>query len=402
MSDYKEGKLEEASKIINSLIHRKTDERTKHKIQKILLLLLYGEFYGINTLNKLLTNYGLRGNDYQQVWQNLSCKRIVGLMNAWLWQLFSLEFTKRILQSGSTHSRQRLTLVLDASIFKHWLKDGEFCKYFGKYYSGQYKKAVYGFNLLLCGMSIGEIFYPLHFQLGCKTEKDAELAKKILSKVHKKLAFLASSNGVELPQLYLSVDSGFRTKDLISYCEHCRVIYIGVPKVGHIVYIGDERLKIKDLKEEYVLKEASWKMANPKSKTPFSWRIRIYYQCIDKEVTLLLFRLNGSKKVSVIFSTNLDIKSKTMRRHWFERTKIELLFRMIKNDFKIQQTTVTNRLGFMKKLAFALVKSVYAQVFTQMVKKTDPKLRRLGFAGIRQKLIFHQIGKEWLDELVWA
>ena len=89
-----------------------------------------------------------------------------------------------------------------------------------------------------------------------------------------------------------------------------------------------------------------------------------------------------------------------MRRHWFERTKIELLFRMLKHDFKIQQITVRNRLGFMKKLAFALVKSVYAQIFTQMVKKKDARFRRLGFAGIRQKLIFHQIGKEWLDELV--
>ena len=392
--------MEAASKIINALIHRKTDGRTKRKVQKVLLLLLYGELYGINTLNKLLTNYGVRGNDYQQLWQKLSCERIVGLMNDWLWHLFSIEFIKRIVQSGSTHSRQKLTLVIDGSIFRQWLQEGEFGKYFGKYYSGQYKKAVYGFNVLLCGMAIGDIFYPLHFQLRRKEEKDAEIARRILSKVHKKLRSLASLQGVQLPQLYLSVDSGFRTKELINYCESCGVIYIGVPKVAHVVYIGGERLKIKDLKTEYKRREAEWKESNPSSKAPFVWRIRVYYQCIDKEVTLLLFRLNGSKKVSVIFSTNLDIKAKTMRRHWFERTRIELLFRMIKNDFKIQQTTVRNRLGFMKKLAFALVKSVYAQVFTQIVKKTDPQFRRLGFEGIRQKLIFHQIGKEWLDELV--
>ena len=106
--------------------------------------------------------------------------------------------------------------------------------------------------------------------------------------------------------------------------------------------------------------------------------------------------------MSVIFSPNLDIKAKTLRHQWFERTKIELLFRMLKTDLKIQQATSRNRLGFMKKLAFALVKSVYAQQLTQVVKKTDEKLSRFGYAGIKQLLIFHQIGKEWLDELVFS
>ena len=52
---------------------------------------------------------------------------------------------------------------------------------------------------------------------------------------------------------------------------------------------------------------------------------------------------------------------------------------MIKHDFKIQQITVRNRLGFMKKLVLALVKSVYAQYLTQTVKKTDVYLERKVF-----------------------
>ena len=401
MSDYKEGHLEAASQTLEILLCRKVDARTSRKIQQMLLLLLLGEFYGLNTLNKLLTNYGVRGNDYQQLWQQLPCKLLVSLMNDWLWTIFSVDFQKRLTQSGSTHSRQKLTMIIDGSIFRQWLKHEEFGKYFGKYYSGQYKKAVYGFNVLLFGMVIGEIFYPLHFQLRRKEEKDSEIAKRMLSKVHKKLRELAAVKQVALPQLYLSVDSGFRSKDLLAYCEGCGLIYIGVPKINHIVEVEGDKQKIKALKEEYLKKELIWKNTNPDSDEPFTWRIRVNYKCTDREVTLLFFRLNGSRKVSVIFCTNLDIKAKTMRRHWFERTKIELLFRMLKNDFKIQQITIRNRLGFMKKLAFALVKSVYAQIFTQMVKKKDALFQRLGFEGIRQKLIFHQIGKEWLDELVW-
>ena len=400
LSEFQSKEYETASKILNEVIHRKNDERTKRKIQKVLLLLLVGEFYGMNTLNKILTNYGVKGNDYQQLWQRLSCRELLGMMNEWLWQLFSVEFCKRLLQSGSTQSRQKLTLVIDGSIFKQWLVEEEFGKYFAKYYSGQYKNAVYGFNVLLCGMVIGEVFYPLHFQLRLKSEKDPEVAKRILSKVHKKLNELASSQGVKLPTLYLSVDSGFRSKDLVAYCESCKIIYIGVPKVGHLINFGDRRMKISDLKTEYVEREAEYIAQNGIDAEPFVWRIRVWYKCMDREVTLLLFRLKGSKKVSVIFSPDLDIKAKTMRRHWFERTKIELLFRMIKNDFKIQQITVRNRLGFMKKLALALVKSVYAQLLTQRVKKTDISIRRLGFNGIRQLLIFNQIDKEWLDDLV--
>jgi len=290
--------------------------------------------------------------------------------------------------------------VIDGSIFKQWLTGEEFCKYFGKYYSGQYKSAVYGFNLLLCGMVIGEIFYPLHFQLRKKEEKDVEIARKILKRVRTKLEALATAQSVALPTLYLSVDSGFRSKELIGYSESSGIIYIGVPKVGHIVFEKGNRLKIKDLKSEFELREKAEKKKTGGLAKPFVWRIRVDYQCIDRAVTLLLFRLAGSKKVSVIFSSDLDIKAKTMRRHWFERTKIELLFRMSKHDFKIQQTTVRNRLGFMKKLAFALVKSVYVQVFTQQIKKSSPLFKRLGFAGIRQKLIFGQIGKEWLDEII--
>lgn len=321
-------------------------------------------------------------------------------MNDWLWSIFSEEFKKRIKQSGSTHSRQKLTLMIDGSIFKQWLKGEAFGQYFAKYYSGQYKKAVYGFNVILCGMVIGDIFYPLHFQLRRKVEKDVEIAENIISKVHKNLRSLAQEAQVDLPQLYMSVDSGFRSKQLLAYCAAFDIIYIGVPKVNHVSYVDGKRHKIKDLKAQYLEKEAVYQKENPEQTAPFTWRVRVKYNCVDREVTLLFFRLNGSKKVSVIFCTDLDIKAKTMRRHWFERTKIELLFRMIKNDFKIQQITVRNRLGFMKKLALALVKSVYAQIFTQMVKKSDPRFHRLGFAGIRQKLIFNQIGKEWLDELV--
>jgi hypothetical protein len=150
LSDYIDGNFQEASNIIDNLLNRRLEDRTKRKVKKLLLLLLLGEFYGINTLNNLLSSYGINSNSYQKLWSNLNCKMIVSLMNDWLWQIFGEEFKKRMQQSGSTLSRQKLTISIDASIFKQWLTGENFGQYFAKYYSGQYGSAVHGFNVLLC------------------------------------------------------------------------------------------------------------------------------------------------------------------------------------------------------------------------------------------------------------
>jgi len=400
LSEYRANNLAEASAILSHLTKRKTDDRTSRKIQKILLLLLVGEFYGLHTLNSLLSNYDISSNDYQKLWSNVSCQYIISLMNDWVWVLFGQEFEKRLVQSGSTQSRQKLTLVLDGSIFKCWLTKETFHQYFAKFYSGQYGHAVYGFNVLLCGMVIGDIFYPLHFQLRRKSEKDTAVALRMLKKVRAKLQRIADDLAVALPQLYFSVDSGFRSQDLVDYCSTNHLTYIGVPCSRLRVLFKGKSLKINDLKKEFLEREAKWKENNTASSLPYTWRLRGELHCLKRDVTLLLFRLKGSKKVSVIFSNNLSIKAKTLRRHWFERTKIELFFRQLKNDFKIQKATITNRMGFMKKLSFGFIKSIYAQLFTQIVKKTSPQLQRLGFEGVRNRLIFSKIGRSLLDELV--
>ena len=54
--------------------------------------------------------------------------------------------------------------------------------------------------------------------------------------------------------------------------------------------------------------------------TPFIYRFKAHYCSQNREVTLLAFRLKGSKKVSIIYTTDKNIFAKTLRRHWFQRT----------------------------------------------------------------------------------
>lgn len=411
--------MEEASAIIAQLTKASLSERDAKKLEKVLLLLLYGELYGLNSLNKLLNSYGVQSNDYQKLWSKLSCEKIVSLMNRWLWLLFLPEFIKCAAKSAATQSRLHPTLVIDGSIFMQWLKKNEaFGQYFAKYYSGQYGKAVYGLNVILCGMSIGDMFYPLHFQLRKKSEKDVDVAHRMLQKVQHKLSDICQEAVVDLPTLYLSVDSGFQSDAFVNWCEAIGIHYIGVPKTTHTVYLNTQtkedkkavnKRSIKDLKDEFVIREQVWEEARQasgdtkkdKKNEHFTWRIRVYYNCRDREVTLLLFRFQDSKKVTVIFCNDLNIKAITLRKRWFDRTKIENFFRLIKHSIKIQQSTTYDRLGFMKKFAFAMVKAVYAQILTQKVKKSDKSIRRIGYDKIKQLLIFHQIGKAFLDDLFY-
>ena len=70
-------------------------------------------------------------------------------------------------------------------------------------------------------------------------------------------------------------------------------------------------------------------------------RFRAFYDSQNREVVLLAFRLNGSKKVSIIYATDKNIKGKTLRRHWFQRTYIEQFFKLLKHYLLIQKSITT-------------------------------------------------------------
>ena len=73
-------------------------------------------------------------------------------------QLFVVRLVALMKQSDSSWSRANVVIVVDDSIFKQWLKNGEHCEFFDKFFSGQTHKTEYGFQLLLIGVSINDEF----------------------------------------------------------------------------------------------------------------------------------------------------------------------------------------------------------------------------------------------------
>ncbi|MDZ7898964.1 MAG: hypothetical protein U5N85_13200 [Arcicella sp.] len=137
-------------------------------------------------------------------------------------------------------------------------------------------------------------------------------------------------------------------------------------------------------------------------KTRFTWRFRAKYLSKNQEVTFLAFRLNGSKKVSIIFSPDKNIFSKTLRRHWFQRTYIEQFFKLLKHVLLIQEARVTNKEDFeIKLLRFAFV-AWHAQKLVKYIRRHIKEFEKKGFIALQRILCSEKEILDLLQELVVA
>ena len=86
----------------------------------------------------------------------------------------------------------------------------------------------------------------------------------------------------DLPQLYLSVDSGFSNKELLDFCDNLSIITISVAKSTEILFYKDERMNFKTLIETIFLsQEAEYNAQNDdksEKKAPFLLRLKVFYQ----------------------------------------------------------------------------------------------------------------------------
>lgn len=124
------------------------------------------------------------------------------LTNSHLHQIFDYvlehvleqKLTELLQKHASELSRTLVTVVLDDSIFKQWLKvdmteqDDDFVQFYGKFFSGQMQQVVWGYQVLVLGFNVGTTFYPLYLQCVRKppiSVKEAKSAHEICVAAHK-------------------------------------------------------------------------------------------------------------------------------------------------------------------------------------------------------------------------
>lgn len=364
------------------------------------MLCCFSSLFGYNNLKQVLIAYGIKSSNFYRLYNKLSYKDLTNL-SACLFQDYAKEpLIKLGQQSESSWSRHRATYVIDASIFKIWLKEAD-SELYNTYFSGQTKKAEYGFKLTLAGIAIDDTFYPISFCVSHKKIKDHELAKITLDIVHKFTEDLKKTHNLKFGKWYLSVDSGYSSDELIAYVEELCIEIICVPKKNQLFKIGKNSISFKKfIKEIFLKKEEEYYKKNDKETSrPFTMRVKGFYKCRNKEVVFLFFRLKDSKKVSIIYTTDLNIKEKTLRRHWFQRTHIEQFFRFCKHTLKIQESTYSTLDDFIRKVCLFFIKAIFVTKIKNECRKRKG-LKNITFGTIRLIVSKNKIRENYILKLL--
>lgn len=391
-------------------------EKDRVDLQKLMRLFFLGQIVGLPNLHSILERFGIKSNS-QQIKYKKICKK---LSNNKLHEIFEFIFESQLREvieklsekDDSNWSRELVTAIVDDSVFKQWLQshdpDKAYEKCYGRFFSGQVGHVVYGFQVVTFGLSIEGVFYPLYFECVKKKEEGEKKEKRTIKVAQKlvekwgKFVKNLSEKEIKLPPIHFSCDSGYSDVSLSNTCSDNGLIYISVPKKNHNFIINEEKINLTDWIEKVFIPAEAQHLETQKElkadeKTPFTMRFRAFYDSQNREVVLLAFRLNGSKKVSVIYATDKNIKAKTLRRHWFQRTYIEQFFKILKHYLTIQMAITTTKHEFeVKLLRFAFV-ALHIQFLVKFVKrKFRDAFKNKGFGYIRMIL---QSDKELLLDL---
>ena len=121
----------------------------------------------------------------------------------------------------------------------------------------------------------------------------------------------------QIPTIAFSCDNGYNSLALSETCQKAHLCYISVPKRSEKIQIDGKVYKIDQyIQQVFIVKENAYlkKVENNPELTQKSFyqRVRATYCNQNREIVLLFFRFNGSKKVSVIYCPDKTIFAKTL------------------------------------------------------------------------------------------
>ena len=389
-----EAKQEKFNTALDELANQQS-KRDDSGYQKLILIQLIGELFGQHTLTGLLASVGIKSNQANKKWQKLSYKTLFSWLISSCKNAFLEEYQVLLQQSNSTWSRQNLTLIGDESVFRQWLEQATQSQdeHYHKSYSGQFCRTVWGYKCSMWGVMMNDRFYPLVIRFVKKDEKCADVAGHCFQEM---ADFINKhSVGHAKPALHVSLDSGFNNADLVSKIPQEGFRLIGVPKENHVVTYEEKKVNIKHLKQVFVEKETIHTAKEPSS-VGFVWRVKVFYQLHQQAMVLLFFRFQGSQKLSVVFCSDCQASSKTIRRHWFARTCIEQFFRLLKTTLRIQESKSVDYAGFIKKFSLTCMKACFVLSLRNRVRKKVKGWAKSTWVDIRRALAI-ELGLDWLQ-----
>ncbi len=394
------------NKAFSELDISKLDNKEIAFFEKMNILLFLGQLLGLPTLKSILVKYGVISSSLYINCNNLYEKLTINKIRLLYEYVFENQVVdllkKRLSKDSSIWSKKTVTAVLDDSIFRQWLSElARENDYFGKFFSGQYRATTLGFKAVCFGLYIDDVFHPLFLDFVRKKDKAdkgeaIEVAKKLVNRWGRLQKKLAKEN-IVLPAIHFSCDSGYSNLSLSEECskKENNLIYISVPTKSHIIYLNNKKSSLSKYIENVFLEKEKQhqdqeKYLKEEDKTPFTLRIKAFYQCQKREVVFLFFRLKGSKKVSVIYTPHLTIFAKTLRRHWFNRTYIEQFFKTLKHVLKISEPRTKTKEEFENKLLQFAFLGIEVQKIVRFIRRKCKQFKQKGFISLQRILCSSQ------------
>jgi hypothetical protein len=382
-----------------------------------------GQLVGLPTLNSILTKFEVKSNslqiNYKKICKDLTISKLRNIFEYIFEQQLQEKFEVMTKKDSSCWSRELVTVVLDDSIFKQWLQSQDAYQSmqgcYGSFFSGQYHTQVYGFRTTLLGVCLDGVLYPLYVDfVKKKNENHSETAITVAQKLVKRWASFhekLKTIGIILPKIYFSCDSGYNNDSLEKTCKESYLIYISVPQKGHFFEINQQKIKLAVwIETVYIVAEKAYQVVQEKlllnkeiaTIEPFTYRFRAKYCSQNKLLTMLAFRLKGSKKVCVIYANDKNIFAKTLRRHFFQRTSIEQFFKILKHILKIQEVRVVSKNEFETKLLRFTFMAIHAQLLVRYIRLKIKGFNEKGFIAIQRILCSDKDFLDLLQQIMYA
>jgi len=178
---------------------------------------------------------------------------------------------------------------------------------------------------------------------------------------------------------------------LADRAQKAKLNFISVPQKNHKFIYKNKEISLGELIESEFIEDEKIHLEKQKDlaeaqKTAFQKRISAKYKCKDRVVTLLLFRLNGSKKLSAIYSLDKHIFARTLRRHCFARTYIEQFFKLLKHRLKIQEARTKDEESFRVKIYNFMFVALQCQKLIKYLRKVCKKFEQKGLKYLQRCL----------------
>jgi len=308
-----------------------------------LLLLILGLFAQLDTVNALRKHLGVPKDQFYRSLQSLSVcdwKKLFTLC----FDEFAIDALLKLQnQSAASWSNAFVQLSVDDSVVRKY--SGKSLSFMGKWFSGQLKRVVKGYDVLLIVLTIKDMVIPVGFHIYSKKDQKASRVVR-MAKMLAQLSKRWQQAGIDIGRIAVTADNGYCSGEFAALVQQAgfKKIVAGASKAW---VVSDEENSNEE--ETYKLGEILT-IENLKKANQNAWAIplpvltaKVYHAELGK---ILVIARKAAGKIRMAMGIGVD-RDAELYRIWIGHYKIEQLFRLFKSRLSWGKARLRGKKGAM-------------------------------------------------------